>query len=165
MTTDFKAIISSIPGEYVINESKLIIRNESIQSIFHLAESSEALNVLTEKYKFVIPDDFHSFLSQYRKAVLFQHSHFGGGYDILSVEGVVDYWKSYSIDAPYYPIIWSSHSIGSICVNQEQVGSENGYLTWIDSMDPENPIDLNLSFTDWLVKLIECDGKEFWLES
>lgn len=116
------------------------------------------------RYKFWLPDDYRSFISQYSKAVLFQHSDYGGGYDILSLSEVIDYWKGYSIDDPHYPIIWSSHSIGALCVNQEQAGAENGYLTWIGAMDPENPLDLHMSFTEWFMKLLEREGKEFWLE-
>lgn len=30
-------------------------------------------------------------------------------------------------------------------------------------MDPDNPIDIDLTFTEWLDKLIEHEGKEFWI--
>ncbi|WP_341870820.1 hypothetical protein [Brevibacillus antibioticus] len=46
-------------------------------------------------------------------------------------------------------------------MDQDRRHSGKGYLTWIESMDPDNPIDIDLTFTEWLDKLIEHEGKEF----
>jgi hypothetical protein len=107
--------------------------------------------------------DNRAFLENYSSARLFKDSYYGGGYEILSPQNVIEYWKAYSIDHPYYPIAWSSHSLGCICVDQDRINSGNGYLTWIQSMDPENPIDINLSFSEWLKEVIEKNGVEFWI--
>ncbi|MDR7318100.1 hypothetical protein J2X83_004378 [Brevibacillus nitrificans] len=48
-------------------------------------------------------------------------------------------------------------------MNQEEIDNENGYLAWISSMDTDHPLEINLTFQDWLSSLIEKKGQEFWL--
>ncbi|WP_103104358.1 SMI1/KNR4 family protein [Brevibacillus reuszeri] len=157
------SIINSIKGSKVQEGGRLNITNEQFECIFEKRASVEEVDQFLEKYKIPLPADYQVYLSTYGGARLFQHTYYGGGIDLLSLNHIIDYWKSYSIDYPYYPIAWSSHSLGAICINQEEIDDKNGYLAWLSSMDPENPIEIKMTFTEWLATLIEENGQEFWL--
>ncbi|NRR19430.1 SMI1/KNR4 family protein [Brevibacillus sp. MS2.2] len=162
MSNPFDSILDRIRGRRETINGDLHITSEEHEFIF--CKSNDSITNIEEQLKtFDLPGDYVSFLGQFDSAVLFQHIEYGGGYDILSPQHVIKYWKSYSIDHPYYPIAWSSHSTGCICVDQDRIHSGNGYLTWVGSIIPDDTIDIDLTFTEWLDKLIEHEGKEFWI--
>jgi hypothetical protein len=159
---DFQGLIDSIDGEKVSDDHSIMIIKESLRFVFN-KNNHDNLESTFMKHGFLIPHDYKTFITKYSSASLFVHERYGGGFDVLSPERVILYWKDYSIDHPYYPIIWSSHSVGMVCVNQERIDDESGYLTWISSMEPDEPMELKLNFVNWLRMLIEYNGAEFWL--
>lgn len=155
-------ILEKIKGNREILNGDLRIIGEKFEFIFY--KSNHPGTEIEMLKSFDLPEDYVSFLCQYSRAALFRDLEFGSSRcTILSPHNIIDYWKGYSIDHPCYPIAWSSHSLGCMCVDQDRIHSGNGYLTWIESMDPDNPIDIDLTFTEWLDKLIEHEGKEFWI--
>lgn len=162
MSNSFNRILDKIKGRREQLNGDLHIIGEEFEFVFQMSTDSAA--ELEKLKSFELPEDYVSYFSQYNRAVLFRDLEFGSSlFTILDPHNVIEYWKGYSIDHPYYPIAWSSHSLGCICVDQDRLDSGNGYLTWIESMDPDNPIDIDLTFTEWLDKLIEHEGKEFWI--
>lgn len=163
MSNPFEALISKIRGSKTSIEGNVHITNEEHK--FVLYPSNESITDIKSKLKsFELPEDYISFLNCYSSAALFKDAKYNaGGYDVLSTKLVIEYWKGYSIDHPYYPIVWSSHSVGCVCVDQDRLHSGRGYLTWIQTIDPDSSIDIDLTFTEWLDQLIEHEGKEFWI--
>lgn len=162
MSNSFDSSIRKIRGSRTERDGNLNIINEKHDSIFYKAINPNA-SIEANLKLFDLPEDYVKFLHEFDSAVLFRTLRQGGGCSILSPQHVIKYWKSYSIDHPYYPIAWSSHSTGCICVDQDRIHSGNGYLTWVGSIIPDDTIDIDLTFTEWLDKLIEYEGKEFWI--
>ena len=162
VSNPFEAHISKIRGSRTGVDGNVHIKNEEHQFTFYF--SNESITDTKEKLKsFELPEDYVSFLSHYKSATLFKSAtHNSGGYDVLSTELVIGYWKAYSIDHPYYPIVWSDISNSCICVDQDRIHSGKGYLTWVGSILPDDTIDIDLTFTELLKQLIEHDGIEFW---
>ncbi|MFI8716240.1 SMI1/KNR4 family protein [Brevibacillus brevis] len=160
--SNFDHILDKIKGRRVEKDGNLHIINEKNEFIFYKANDPNT-SIEAHLRSFDLPEDYVEFLHEFDSAVLFQGLGYGGGCSILSPQRVISHWKGYSIDHPHYPIAWSDYSNGCVCVDQDRIDSGNGYLTWIESMDPDNPIDIDLTFTEWLAKLIEHEGKEFWI--
>ncbi len=162
MSNSFDSSIRKIRRSRTERDGNLQIINEKHDSIFYKAIDPNA-SIEANLKSFDLPEDYVKFLHEFDSAILFRTFRQGGGCSILSPQRVISHWKGYSIDHPYYPIAWSDYSNGCVCVDQDRIDSGNGYLTWIESMDPDNPIDIDLTFTEWLDKLIEHEGKEFWI--
>jgi hypothetical protein len=165
LSNSFESIIHKLKGRRKDSDREVCVAGEEYVFTFYKTCDS-TIDVKEGLHSFELPEDYVSFMRQYSSATLFQDIEYGSiGCTILNVHNVIEYWKAYSIDHPYYPIAWSSHSLGCVCVDQDRLQNDSGYLTWIPSMDPDSPIDIHLTFTEWLNKLIENDGKEFWIPS
>ncbi|MFC3747113.1 SMI1/KNR4 family protein [Paenibacillus sp. GCM10012306] len=111
------------------------------------------------------PEDYKQFLLKHNGAVLFQHPYYGGGTELLSLEQILLISKTYEqIPSICYPIAWTDHRIGAICIDSVKCQQgETPYLFFLDAMDHiEDAIPIPLTFTEWLDRLIICQGQEYW---
>lgn len=113
-----------------------------------------------------LPDDLIEFYLIHNGACLYQHPRYGGGSEILSLEKInLIKLEVGNLPSSWYPIIWTDHTIGSICIDSEKCKDNNyPYLYFLDAMNnSDEAIPINSDFTTLLSRLIACQGAEFWL--
>ncbi|PYE49298.1 SMI1/KNR4 family protein [Paenibacillus barcinonensis] len=146
---------SLIPG----SESQLL------ECEWNKGADSEEISKLYEKNDWLFPEDYKIFLREHNGGILFQHAHYGGGTELLSLEKINIISGEYdNIPKHCYPIAWTDHIIGAICIDSVKLkNGEDSYLFFLDAMENmENAVWIPLDFTEWLHRLVLCQGQEFW---
>ncbi|MBG9732985.1 SMI1/KNR4 family protein [Paenibacillus alvei] len=128
--------------------------------------SKNALEHFFEKNHWYIPSDLKEFYLLHNGGVLFKHPHYGGGISILTMnamQSISD--ENENIPKHWYPIAWTDHTIGSICIDSERCRlKQYPYIFFLDAMKCSNEaIAIHTDFSTWLTRLLVCQGEEYWM--
>jgi len=137
-----------------------------LECIWNESVSREEIESFAKENEWYFPDDYKQLLNLHNGGNLFGHREFGGGIELLSLAKIKIILSEYQqIPSHCYPIAWTSHTSGAICVDSERFKKGNlPYLFFIDAIEHfENAKYINLSITEWLEWLIECQGREYWI--
>lgn len=93
--------------------------------------------------------------------------HYGGGTELLSLEKMLRISQDYAYQIPphWYPIAWTDHIIGSICVDSEKArNGETPYLFFLDAMNSvDEAVPIEGTFSEWFETLVRNNGLEYWI--
>lgn len=130
---------------------------------FQSPASDSDIEKFTKETGWSIPPGLKKFLLLHNGARLFQHIKYGGGYELLSLEEIIDNHLDY-MPNHWYPISINNGDYIFIDSNRVKAGNEH-YLIRFDHDDdvsPENGPALKMNFETWLERLIVAQGSEFW---
>lgn len=119
-----------------------------------------------EEKDWFVPNELIEFYTICNGAILYKHPKYAGGTEILSVEKVFKIQSECdNIPETWYPIAWTDHTIGSICIDSDRCkNNEFPYIFFLDAINhPEEAIPIQGDFLTWLSRLIICQGVEYWL--
>lgn len=127
--------------------------------------SMEVIDSFFDEHDWVVPQDYKQFLSYHNGGTLFCSPDYGGGIYLLSLEEIKVISSEYpQIPADCCPIAWTDSLIGAIGIDSSRLAKGNEpYLFFLDVMyDMTDAKYMNLTFTEWLERLILCQGEEYW---
>ncbi|MFD0591033.1 SMI1/KNR4 family protein [Paenibacillus sp. GCM10027627] len=128
--------------------------------------SEQLLDDFFKDNNWLMPEDYKEFLLKCNGGILFKQPKFGGGTELLSLEKIKAISKTYCEQIPShcFPIAWTDHRIGAILIDSNKIRSnEAPYLYFLDAMDHiEDAIPIPLTFTEFIERIIICQGAEFW---
>lgn len=128
----------------------------------------QQIAALRQSRGWYFPDDYEAFLLEHNGAVLFKNPYSGGGTELLSLERMerISHDHAYQIPPHWCPIAWTDVVIGSICIDSEKARrGEQPYLFFLDAMNSvEEAVPIDGTFSDWLERLAQNDGREYWLK-
>ena len=114
-----------------------------------------------DKLPFNIPADYKDFLKLHNGAKLFWSTEFGGGFELLSIEEILNDLKNLD-DCPkgWFPIAFGDEGSRLMITPYKK----EKYLFWMDTgTNYDDDHYIGLSFYEWLEYFIVSQGSIFWL--
>nr|WP_272595572.1 SMI1/KNR4 family protein [Paenibacillus apiarius] len=128
---------------------------------FNPPATDDEINNFINKTKFVLPDDYNSFLKICNGCTLFDHPEYGGEAYIYSLEEIINYTFEDPFNGRYkIANIYGDNIV--IDFNRYQEGDNNYLMIKSQTFGFDECTDLSMNFEIWFDRYIMSQGEKFW---